>query len=71
MFLEMRKNLKIRAGKESKVRVGYELDAQLMHQLRILAAELDENQSVVLEDAIREYLQKHGKPIPPTKPHRS
>ena len=70
MFLEMRKNLKTGGGKEGKVRVGYELDAHLMHQLRILAAELDENQSVVLEDAIREYLQKHGKPVPPSRPRR-
>ena len=54
-----------------KVRIGYELDAPLMHQLRILAAELDQNQSAVLEDAIREYLQKHGKPIPTQKPPRS
>ena len=63
----MRRNLKSQAGKAGKVRVGYELDAPLMHQLRILAAELDQNQSAVLEDAIREYLQKHGKPVSPQK----
>ncbi|HMU53969.1 MAG TPA: hypothetical protein PKA61_03135 [Nitrospira sp.] len=71
MFLDMPRNLKPRAGKEGKARVGYELDAHLMHQLRILAAELDENQSVVLENAIREYLQKYGKPVSPTKSQRS
>lgn len=67
----MRRSVKSRAGKTGKVRVGYELDAPLMHQLRILAAELDQNQSALLEDAIREYLQKHGKPVPPQKPLRS
>jgi hypothetical protein len=63
----MRKNVKLRIGKEGKVRVGYELDAQLMHQLRILAAELDVNQSNVLEEAIRDFLHKHGKSVTPPK----
>ena len=67
----MPKILKSRAGKEGKVRVGYELDAQLMHQLRILAAELDQNQSGLLDEAIRDYLHKHGKPVPPPKPRRA
>ena len=63
--------LKSRTGKEGKVRVGYELDAQLMHQLRILAAELDQNQSGLLEEAVRDYLQKHGKPVQPLKSRRA
>jgi hypothetical protein len=71
MVPDMRRSLKSRGEKVGKVRIGYELDAPLMHQLRILAAELDQNQSAVLEDAIREYLQKHGRPIPTQKPPRS
>lgn len=67
----MRRSGRRKASTGGKVRIGYELDARLMHQFRILAAEKDEPHTILLEDAIRDYLAKHGKTVPPSKPRHT
>jgi hypothetical protein len=37
------------------------LDADLLKQIRILAAEMEKRQNDLLEEAIRDLLKKHGK----------
>jgi len=57
-------SLKLKMKKKKRVPYNNMFDAELIKNLKILAAELDKRQNDLLEEAIQDLLKKYGKKMP-------
>ena len=63
----MHYSLKLKMKKKQRVPYNNIFDAELIKNLKILAAKLDKRQNDLLEEAIQDLLKKYGKKMSPNR----
>jgi len=60
-------SLKLKMKKKQRVPYNNIFNAELIKNLKILAAKLDKRQNDLLEEAIQDLLEKYGKKVSPNR----
>ena len=63
----MHYSLKLKMKKKQRVPYNNIFDAELIKNLKILAAKQDKRQNDLLEEAIQDLLKKYGKKVSPNR----